>query len=161
IPRRTGAVPLHSVPRYRGEAHGLLSPETGPAAEKQGRRQGDPRTLAALKNAAAPLIFTEGEKKAAKSDQEGFPCIGLIGVSGWQKKRAKDKHGKPQGQRHLLDALAAIPWQGRLVYVCFDSDASTNPNVRKAEWHLAEALVLAGALVKIVRLLAGEPGSDG
>ncbi len=115
------------------------------------------RTLAALKDPSAPLMITEGEKKAAKADQEGFPCIGLVGVYGWQKKRAKDKDGKPQGERELIDDLAAIAWQGRPVYLCFDSDAATNPNVRMAEWHLAETLTRHGAIVNVVRLPKGNP----
>ena len=120
-----------------------------------------PGTLAALTDATAPLVITEGEKKAAKADQEGFACLGLVGVYGWQKKHLKDKDGKPQGERKLIDDLAAIPWQGRTVYVCFDSDAVTNPGVRWAEWHLAETLLRQGALVKVVRLPQGKPGPNG
>ncbi len=120
-----------------------------------------PGTRAALPKAAARLIVTEGEKKAVKADQEGFPCVGLVGVYGWQKKRARDKEGKASGERQLIDGLAGIPWQGRPVYLCFDSDAATNPNVCWAEWHLAEALAGKGAIVKVVRLPPGEPGPDG
>lgn len=111
-----------------------------------------PRTLAALHDPLAPLVITEGEKKAAKSDQEGFACIGLVGVYGWQKKRDRDKNGRAQGERELIDDLASIPWQGRPVFIAFDSDAITKPDVRRAEWHLAEALARAGAIVKVVRL---------
>src|SRR5262249_37449832 len=96
-----------------------------------------PGTPAALKDLAAALIITEGEKKAAKSDQEGFTCIGLVGVYGWQKKRTKGKDGKPLGARELIAGLGCIPWQGRSVYVCYDSDAADNAKVRMAEWHLA------------------------
>ncbi len=120
-----------------------------------------PGTLAALKNAGSPLLLTEGEKKAAKADQEGFPCIGLVGVYGWQRKRARDKDGKPSGERELNDDLAGIDWRGRPAHLCFDSDAATNANVRHAEWHLAEALARRGAVVKTVRLPAGDPGPDG
>jgi putative DNA primase/helicase len=120
-----------------------------------------PGTLAALKDSSIPLVLTEGEKKAAKADQEGFACIGLVGVYGWQKKRTKDKDDKPQGERELIDDLAAIPWQGRPVFLCFDSDAATNPNVRRAECHLAEALARKGAIVKVVRLPQGDPRPDG
>src|SRR6516165_4261232 len=59
-------------------------------------------TLVALPIPSTPLLFTEGEKKAAKADQEGFPCVGLVGVYGWQKKRGKDKAGFPQGDRELI-----------------------------------------------------------
>ena len=120
-----------------------------------------PGTLAALHDPSAALVITEGEKKAAKADQDGFACIGLVGVYGWQTKRAKDNEGKPKGERELITDLAAIPWQGRPVFLCFDSDAATNQNVRRAECHLAEALARKGAIVKAVRLPQGDPGPDG
>jgi P4 family phage/plasmid primase-like protien len=120
-----------------------------------------PRTRAVLKDSTAPLVISEGEKKATKADQEGLVCIGLVGVYGWQKKRAEGKDGNPIGEREFIDDLANITWQGRLVYLCFDSDAVTNPNVRWAEWHLAEALARKGADVKIIRLPAGDTGTDG
>ena len=120
-----------------------------------------PGTLAALKDPLAPMIFVEGEKKAAKADQDGFPCIGLVGVYGWQKERAKDKDGKPQGDRELIDDLAMIPGKADSCYLSFDSDAATNPNVRQAEWRLAETLARKGAIVKVIRLPQGAPGPDG
>src|ERR1019366_4075066 len=120
-----------------------------------------PGTLAALRDPSAPLLITEGEKKSAKADQDGFACIGLVGVYGWHKKRAKSKDGKAQGERELIDDLAPIPWQGRPVFLCFDSDAAANPNVRRAEWHLAEVLARKGAIVKVVCLPQGDPGPDG
>jgi putative DNA primase/helicase len=120
-----------------------------------------PGTLPALKDPSAPLLITEGEKKAAKADQEGFPCIGLAGVYAWQRKRLRDKDGKATGERQLIDSLASLSWQGRPAFLCFDSDAATNSNVRMAEWHFAEALARQGATVKIVRLPASESAPDG
>jgi putative DNA primase/helicase len=119
-----------------------------------------PWTRTVLHDVSTPLVITEGEKKAAKGDQERIACVGLVGVYGWQRKRARDKDGKPQGERQLIPGLAEAPWQGRLVYLCFDSDAVANPNVRRAEWHLAEVLARHGAAVKVVRLPAGDPGLD-
>jgi putative DNA primase/helicase len=120
-----------------------------------------PGTVAALQFPDSPMVITEGEKKAAKTDQDGFPCIGLVGVYGWQRKREKDKDNKPKGERELIDGLASIRWSGRTVYVCFDSDAATNPLVRLAEWHLTQVLLRHGAIVKIVRLPEGDQGTDG
>jgi putative DNA primase/helicase len=120
-----------------------------------------PGTISALRDLSAALIVTEGEKKAAKADQDGFPCIGLVGVYGWQRKRVKNNDGNLQGERQLIEGLAGIVWQGRTVFLCYDSDAVTNPNVRLAEWHLAEALACLGATVRIVRLPQGDPGPDG
>jgi putative DNA primase/helicase len=117
-----------------------------------------PGTIAALKDPAIPLLLTEGEKKAAKADQEGFPCIAMVGVYGWQKKRTKDKDGKATGPRELIDMLLSVNWTGRSVYILFDSDAAANENVLSAEWHLAETMTRHGASVKIVRL--PQPGQD-
>ncbi|MBM4296845.1 MAG: DUF3854 domain-containing protein, partial [Deltaproteobacteria bacterium] len=113
-----------------------------------------PGTRAAIADATIPLIVTEGEKKSAAADQAGYPCIGLVGVYGWQRKRQRDANGNAVGERQLIDDLAGIPWQGRPVFVVFDSDAATNPNVQRAELALAEALRRHGADVRIVRLPA-------
>jgi hypothetical protein len=112
-----------------------------------------PVALPAIKDPAAPLIVTEGEKKAIKATQEGFPTVGFVGVYGWQKKR-EDK----TAPRVLIDDLAALPWEGREVFVAFDSDLAHNKNVLWAEWHLAQALAEKGAVVKAVRLPGGSDG---
>ena len=120
-----------------------------------------PRTRTALKDVSLPLIITEGEKKAAKADQEGFACLGVTGVWNWIKKRQCDKDGNSQGERELIDDLAVIPWKGRNVFICYDSDLADKPDVSLAEWRLAECLTRHGANVKVVRLPSGEPGPDG
>ncbi len=48
---------------------------------------------ATLNDPTIPLLITEGEKKAAKADQEGFRCLGLVGVYGFQNKREKNDDG--------------------------------------------------------------------
>jgi len=113
-----------------------------------------PATRAALRDSSIPLLLSEGEKKAAKADQEGFPCIGLTGVWNWQKKQSKDAEGNRIGERELIDDLATIPWQGRIVFIAYDSDAATNSNVQLAESALAEALQRRGANVRIIRFPA-------
>jgi len=118
-----------------------------------------PGTRAASTDPTKPMIVTEGEKKAAKADQEGFACVGLTGVYGWQNKRPKDDAGKGMGERQLIPDLAAIAWHGRSVFIAFDSDIIENPNVQWAECFLAEALTKAGANVKAVRIPAAADGS--
>jgi len=108
-----------------------------------------PATRAALADPAVPLLVTEGEKKAARADQDGFACVGLVGVYGWQKKRDGG------GPRELIPDLAAVAWAGRAVFVAYDSDLADKPAVRLAEWQLAEALAAAGAVVRAVRLPHG------
>ena len=118
-----------------------------------------PGTRAALADPSLPLIITEGEKKAAKADQDGFACIGLVGVYGWQKGRPKNVDGTKSGPRELIPDLAAVAWRGRRVYIAFDSDLIEKTPVVWAQWHLAEALTLAGAEVLAVRIPAAADGS--
>lgn len=118
-----------------------------------------PATRAKLADANAPLLVTEGEKKAAAADQRGHCCIGLVGVYGWQAKRGTDAEDRKVGERELIPDLDAIDWAQRKVYVVFDSDAATNPKVQLAELHLGEALQRRGADVRVVRLPAGADGA--
>jgi hypothetical protein len=118
-------------------------------------------TRAALADPHTPLLMTEGEKKAAKADQEGFPCLGLTGVYGWQKRRTKTHDAEREGERELIDDLAVISWQGRRVFLVFDSDRDQNVQIQWAELHLAQALAARGAAVKVVRLPAVPAGGDG
>jgi hypothetical protein len=105
------------------------------------------------------LLMTEGEKKALKATLEGLPCVGLVGVWGWQKKRERNGKGQPVGERELIPDLAAVAWAGREVVIIFDWDAVHKPEVKQAETALAEMLVRLGAKVKIVRL--PEPAKKG
>ena len=120
-----------------------------------------PKTIAALADPTQPLLFTEGEKKALKADQEGFPCIGLGGVDCWGKPRPSDDKGRKKGKQELGDELAAIPWENRQVYIVYDSDIVEKHGVQRAEWRLAQALSGRGADVKVVRLPAGDAGANG
>lgn len=101
-----------------------------------------PGTFAALSDPSVELFITEGEKKAGKADQEGFPCLGLVGVFGW----------KARDEEQLVPELQQVAWQGRTVHIVFDSDAATKPQVQKAEERLAHLLRGCGAIVRIVRL---------
>ncbi|MSU77460.1 MAG: DUF3854 domain-containing protein [Gemmataceae bacterium] len=112
----------------------------------------------AATDTSVDLIIVEGEKKCLAADQTvraaGWKCrvIGLVGVYGFAKKRKRDADEKPVGDRELLPDLDGIVWQGRKVYVVYDSDAVTNPNVQYAEYELAHALTMRGAVVVVVRL---------
>lgn len=107
-----------------------------------------PGTLAHLNEPTTELLITEGEKKSAKSDQEGFRCIGLVGVFGW-------KDGKSE---LLLPELEQIVWRGRQVRIVFDSDLAEKPEVQDAECRLAAQLKTLGANVRVVRLPSGAGG---
>lgn len=117
-----------------------------------------PGTIKTLNDPSIPLLVTEGEKKAARVDQDGFPCVAIPGVYAWQIKRKKGCNGKPIGARELIPDLEKISWDNRTVFIVFDSDAATNFKVRQAEFHLAEVLKGKGAKVRVVRLQPGPTG---
>jgi len=105
-----------------------------------------PGTFAAIEDPAATLLITEGEKKSAKADQEGFPCLGLVGVFGWKDGRAE----------RMLSLLSTMEWKRRPVFLVFDSDITDNPNIQDAEARLAAQLLNHGARVRCVRLPDGD-----
>jgi hypothetical protein len=96
-----------------------------------------------VKKAEIPLIFTEGELKSACATRHGYPTVGLGGVWSFQSK----KHGQP-----MLKAFDAIEFGDRTVYIVFDSDAATNPDIVAAELRFAHRLTERGAQVFICRL---------
>ena len=120
-----------------------------------------PQTCVKLADVTIPLLVTEGEKKSAKADQEGFACIGLGGVDVWSKKRAKGPDGKKLGKRELIDDFNSVALSGREVFIVFDSDLVEKPSVQWAEWNLAQVLIERGAIVKVVRLPNGPPDANG
>src|SRR5690606_15546242 len=95
------------------------------------------------------IIITEREKKAAIATKLGLPTIGLGGVWSFRSKRLGVD---------LVPSLQEFAWKNRRVYICFDSDAASTPDVRKAERFLADELLRQGAVVYIVRL---PPSPDG
>jgi putative DNA primase/helicase len=92
----------------------------------------------------SPLLLTEGEKKAAKTTLEGFPCIGLSGV--WNFK---------DSENDLLVELADLNLRNRKCYICFDSDISHKFQVRHAEIRLAVVIMNRGGIPLSVRLPNG------
>lgn len=95
------------------------------------------------------VAITEGEKKAACACKHGLPTIGLGGVFNWRSaKELQD----------LIPALEAFNWDGRGTIICFDSDITTNPDVRMAAGRLAWTLSKRGAATVWATI---EPGADG
>ncbi len=103
-----------------------------------------------LKNARIPVYVTEGTKKALKACQEGLLCIALAGVDAWKDKRS--------GESAPIPDLDKITWKGRTVFVVFDSDLTTKPAVRFAEFRLGRELRDRGATVYAVRIPGGPNG---
>lgn len=99
-----------------------------------------PKTQDALKDPMARVIITEGEKKAAKANQEGFPCIGLGGIWGFSQKH------------ELIPDLVNVDWEGREVFLAPDSDYQNNPHVKLAVFILERWLTKLGASVLMIKI---------
>ncbi len=67
-----------------------------------------------LDDPSTRLFISEGEFKALKLTQEGFPCIGLPGAWGFSR------------DNKLLPDFDLIDFRGREVVIIFDSDARRN-----------------------------------
>ena len=101
-----------------------------------------------------PIVVTEGELKALSAALRGYPCLALGGVFSFTRK------GGLAGARDFLPELERISWAGRTVYICFDSDRATNPDVVAAEGRLALELGLRrGAIVMRIHLPPAPDGS--
>ncbi len=102
-----------------------------------------------------PLLFVEGEKKAACCCKHGYMAIGISGVYGWRTKLRSDGTRSTTGMP--LPDFECIQWRGRHVYIAFDADPkeSTRRNVRGAAEALALELIARDAVVHIVDLPLG------
>ena len=88
-----------------------------------------------------PLWITEGAKKVLKLFQHGRQAIGLQGV--WNfRDSLKDQ------DTFLFADLEQFSWKGRTVYLGFDSDLWTNPQVRFALFELALKLTGRGTFIR-------------
>lgn len=99
---------------------------------------------------AKPIIFTEGELKSACAAKLGLTTIGLGGV--WCFRSSAN-------HLHILPEFNEIDWEKRVVYICYDSDASSNNLVMSAENALAKELLNLGAFPRIIRLPSLAPPS--
>lgn len=86
-----------------------------------------------------PIGITEGEFKALAACICGFPTIALGGVYNFTREGA------------LLPELERIAWEGRRVFIVFDSDKEEKSDVLMAERLCAE-LVKRGAIPHLMRL---------
>jgi putative DNA primase/helicase len=93
-----------------------------------------------LNDPSVTLYLTEGEKKAAKACQEGFPCIGLGGLWNW----LQDGHPIPD--------LDLVVWSERRVALVPDSDVWSREDLLHAVFALGAELESRGAYVRVLRL---------
>lgn len=99
-------------------------------------------TLEHLQDIQAPLIWTEGEKKALLLAQLGYCVVGLTGVDSWldvdARARGDGRRLHPFIAQHYLIA-------GRQHVIVYDADARSKPSVMAAMQRLAGVLAHAGA----------------
>jgi hypothetical protein len=105
-----------------------------------------------LANPAVPLLITEGVRKADSAVSAGLCCVALMGTWCWRGTN-------PDGGKTLLADFEAIAFNGRRVYVVFDSDVMTKTSVHAAVERLVPVLRNRGAHVSIVYLPDG-PGGE-
>jgi Protein of unknown function (DUF3631)/Domain of unknown function (DUF3854) len=110
-----------------------------------------PRVRAQLGDPAVALWITEGARKADAAVSAGLACIGLSGVDGWRGTNG-------QGGKTALPAWNDIALNGRRIYLAFDSDAASNPNVAGALQRLGGYLG-GKADVRFCYLPAGDDGA--
>lgn len=106
-----------------------------------------PRCREHLGNPKIPLWFTEGVKKVDALASFGACAIGLTGVWGFKGKNY-------YGGTSISADFDYIALKDRLVYLVFDSDSTSNPQVGMALRRLSEHLGRKGAKVKILQLPA-------
>ena len=99
-------------------------------------------TLTAAVRGDAPLWLVEGEKKSLAVSQVGLPSVGFCGVEGWHVS----------GSRDLISDFQYLRLSDRRVELVPDGDFSKNGNVRWAIRRFADALRVAGARPRLVRL---------
>jgi hypothetical protein len=110
-----------------------------------------------LADVARPLVFTEGEKKAALLDQLGFAAVGGTGVSCFHD--AQHRHDEGSYRLHELIRKHVIV-TGRVCFIAFDSDAKSNDQVMRSADVLAAMLRSEGAAdVRFVEIPEGDGGA--
>jgi hypothetical protein len=104
-----------------------------------------PRIRQRLADPSIPLWITEGVRKADSAVSAGLVCVALLGVWNW-RGRNKDAG---------LTALAffeSVALKGRKVFLTFDSDVMTKPEVHASLVRLGALLARRGAEVAYVYL---------
>ncbi|MEI6166532.1 MAG: DUF3854 domain-containing protein [bacterium] len=92
--------------------------------------------------AGAPLVITEGEKKALSATLAGIPTFGLTGVFGGQDSATRDIHPD----------LAPYLKPGSELTFVLDSDAAVNVNIALAAHRFNAAALKKGCQIKVVVL---------
>lgn len=108
-----------------------------------------PEALGAAANTSVPLYIVEAPLKAISLACNGFPAIGLGGVSAGAHD-AEEK--RILGEVTASKEMRRINWKGRKVYVVFDAGIADNPQVAHGAAVVWKALSDLGADVWIVTI---------
>src|SRR5829696_5181001 len=106
-----------------------------------------------VEDTGAPVLFTEGTKKAdsitSAARREGIEivAVAISGVWNWRSE------GEP------IPDMFDVPVTGRPALICFDSDIVRNQDVQRAAEELARHLTQRGADLRIVYLRDRPDGS--
>lgn len=118
-----------------------------------------------LEDVSLPVVLTEGEKKTlalhrlsfhgiSATSEPRFLPVGLSGVWNWRGTIGKTTNA--DGSRTVVKGVISdfnlIEWNGRKVFIVFDTNAKTNDKVKSARRELAKELTRRGAIVSIVEL---------
>lgn len=116
----------------------------------------------ALRDVNAPLIITEAPLKAlatvAALEAEGIDGVAVVAVAGVYGWRSGDMPLSDHGDIPMKRREGERITYRRKVYLAFDSDALTNPNVSRARWEYAQFLRRRGAKVRYIEV---PPATDG
>lgn len=110
-----------------------------------------PVTRPRLSDPSRPLIVTEGIRKADSALTQGVDALALLGVWNWRGTGG-------EGGKTALPDWELVALEGRSIYLLFDSDAVSKPQVRGALQRLGSFLESRGAAVYVPRL---QPARDG
>ena len=120
-----------------------------------------------LRNPKVGIILTEGDKKAIKAVQEGFPCLSLGGVWSWKRTPKEklegsdifnfDKWEEIICEADIIPDIANANFENKEIFLCYDNDMWSKPQVKQALYSLAAYLIYEKkAKVRIITLPKGE-----
>ena len=128
-------------------------------------------TQEALADTSLAVTITEGEKKTLallrlatwKSEKLRWLPMGIPGVWNWRGTagKATGPNGERQDVKGVIPDFDRLSWEGRKVYICFDSDVATNPSVAAARRMLADELRRRGAHILLVQIEGREGAKVG
>lgn len=110
-----------------------------------------PPAFAYLGDPTRPLLITEGARKADAAVSFGLCCVAVLGV--WNFRGTNEHGGKV-----ALGDWDSVAVNGRDVYIAFDSDVTTKPEVQDALRRLKVFVESRGARVRVIDLPPGPGG---